>query len=201
VKHSHGRGRHGNPKDVQAYIHRLRKRSRAKWQMPDRIVSVLGLKRGWTVGDVGCGAGYFSERLAKKVGPSGRVFACDVEPVILSALRRVVRQAELRNVTPVLCGPADPMLPPKSCHRIVLINVLHHYSDTRKFLRALRPALKPGGRIVNVDFVKRELPIGPPPSEKLSRESFLRQARACGYRLVCEHTFLPYQYFLELTAR
>jgi ubiquinone/menaquinone biosynthesis C-methylase UbiE len=78
------------------------------------------------------------------------------------------------------------------------VDTYHHFPDGPAYLRELTRALRPGGRIVNIDFHKRDLPVGPPMDHKVSREAFLSDAKAAGLKLVAEHEFLPYQYFLVL---
>lgn len=194
-----GGGHFGNPPDLESYIAQLEEQGRAGWQKPDQVVSALGLKPGQTACDVGAGPGYFSLRLARAVGKAGRVFAVDVKPVILDALRDRVGQTGLTNVTPVLALPHDPLIPPGSCDLILIVNTYHHFPDGPAYLRRLIAALKPGGRIANIDFQKRRTAIGPPPEQRLAREDFLKEAAAGGLRLVAEKHFLPYQYFLLLT--
>ena len=189
---------HGNPADLEGYIARMEEPSRAVWQKPDEVVRAFGLRPGQAACDVGAGPGYFSLRLARAVGKAGHVYAVDVEPRILAVLRDRVRSSNARNVTPVLSLPDDALLPAASCDLILIVDTYHHFPDGPAYLRRLTRALRPGGRIANVDFHKRELPVGPPPEHKVAREAFLADAAAAGLRLVQEHTFLPYQYFVVL---
>jgi ubiquinone/menaquinone biosynthesis C-methylase UbiE len=189
---------HGNPADLEGYIARMEEPSRAVWQKPDEVVRALGLRPGQAACDVGAGPGYFSLRLARAVGKAGHVYAVDVEPRILAVLRERVGSSDARNVTPVLALPDDALLPAASCDLILIVDTYHHFPDGPEYLRRLMRALRPGGRIANVDFHKRELPVGPPPEHKVAREAFLANAAAAGLRLVQEHTFLPYQYFVVL---
>jgi len=194
----HGKDHHGNPADLEGYIARMEEPSRAAWQKADEVVRALGLRPGQAACDVGAGPGYFSLRLARAVGEAGHVYAVDVEPRILSVLRDRVQSSNARNVTPVLSLPDDALLPAASCDLILIVDTYHHFPDGPAYLRRLSRALRPGGRIANVDFHKRELPVGPPPEHKVAREAFLADATAAGLRLVEEHTFLPYQYFVVL---
>jgi ubiquinone/menaquinone biosynthesis C-methylase UbiE len=193
----HGRN-HGNPDDLDAYIARMEEPERAQWQKPDEVLSALQVKPGQVACDIGAGPGYLSLRLARAVGDSGRVFAVDVEPRILEVLRKRIESAGARNVTPVLSLPGDALLPHAACDLILIVDTYHHFPDGPAYLRQLTRALRPGGRIVNIDFHKRELPVGPPVDHKVSREDFLHDAKAAGLKLVAEHQFLPYQYFLVL---
>jgi ubiquinone/menaquinone biosynthesis C-methylase UbiE len=199
-EHGH-RGQHGNPEDLDAYIARMEEPGRAEWQKPDEVLRVLALERGQSACDIGAGPGYFALRIARAVGETGRVYAVDVEPRILEALRKRVQKSGVRNITPVLALGEDALLPPSACDLILIVDTYHHFPDGPAYLRRLTRSLKPGGRIVNIDFHKRELPVGPPPPHKLTREEFLAQAAQGGLELVAEHTFLPYQYFLVLRPR
>lgn len=199
-RHGHG-GSHGNPEDLAAYIARLEDPARDEWQKPDAVVSALGLRRGQTVADIGGGPGYWVLRLARKVGPAGRVFAVDVEPRLLEVLGQRLVTHTVRNVTPVLGRPEDPLLPVASCDLILLVNAYHHFPEGPAYLRRLVRALRGGGRIVNVDFHKRETPVGPPVEHRVSREAFLAGARRAGLVPLAEHGFLPYQYCVVLGSR
>jgi ubiquinone/menaquinone biosynthesis C-methylase UbiE len=199
--HEMVRNRHGNPKDTRAYLRRLLSPERDAWQMPDRVVRALHLKKGQTVAEIGAGPGYFTLRLGRAVGKRGAVFAIEVEPKLIAILRDRLEEHHVTNVTPVLSLAQDPFLPPRSCDVILAVNVFHHFHELPAYLRRLRRSLNPGGRIVDVDFHKRELPIGPPPKHKLAREDFLKATRRAGLRLVDEFTFLPYQYFLSVAAK
>lgn len=197
--HAHaGRDQHRNPDDLSAYIARMEEPSRDAWQKPSEVIKSLELKAGHTVCEIGAGPGYFTKLLARAVGRDGTVFAVDVEPKILDALRDRLEKASLSNVTPVLGMANDPLLPMKSCDLIFIVDTFHHFSDGTAYLKRLIASLKPGGRIVNIDFHARELPVGPPPDHKISREGFLSHAKAAGLRLVSEPTYLAYQYFLVL---
>ena len=194
--HRHGRDHYGNPDDLARMIARQESPDRAAWQKPDRVVRALGVAPAQTVADVGAGPGYFTRRLARAVGPAGHVYAVDPVPEVLAVLRERVTQARLRNVTPVLGHGDDPLLPAGRCDLALLVDVYHHFQDGVAFLRRVARALRPRGRLVNIDFAKRETGVGPPLDHRVAREDFLRDARRAGLELVGEHAFLPHQYFL-----
>jgi ubiquinone/menaquinone biosynthesis C-methylase UbiE len=162
------------------------------------VIAALGLQPGQTACDVGAGPGYFALRLARAVGEPGRVFAVDVEPRMLEVLRQRIAAAQARNITPILAPGDDPLLPAQACDLILIIDTYHHFPDGKAYLRKLAAALKPGGRLVNIDFHKRALPVGPPVDHLVAREDFLRDAAAAGFTLDEEPAFLPHQYFLVL---
>jgi len=194
----HAHGKHGNPEDVDSYIARMEEPERASWQKPDQVLKALGLAPGQVVCDIGAGPGYFSLRAAR-IG--AQVFAVDVEPRILQALQKRVAKSGLRNVTPVLGLDDDPLVPERACDLVLVLNTYHHFPDGPAYLRRLVRSLRPGGRIANIDFHPRELPVGPPVAHKISRDDFLADAQAAGLALAEEHDFLPYQYFLVLRPR
>jgi ubiquinone/menaquinone biosynthesis C-methylase UbiE len=189
---------HGNPADLTTYLARLESSDRAEWQMPDKVVAALGLRPGHIVADMGTGPGYFALRLGRKVGKRGRVFAVDIEPAILAVLRDRIASARSTQVTPVLGLPNDPLLPAASCDRVLSVTAYHHLPDGPAALRGMAKLLKRGGRLAVIDFHKRECPVGPPVSECVSREDFLRDMARAGLGVAKELTFLPYQYFFLL---
>ena len=197
---SHDHGRHGNPEDLAAYVARMEDPGRDRWQRPARVLRALHLGRARRVCDIGAGPGYFTLRIARSLGRRGRVVAVEVEPAILGVLRDRIARARVHNVTPVLGLPHDPLLPGMAFDLILIVDTYHHLPAPVAYLKMLRRSLAPGGRIVNIDFFKRELPVGPPFDHKVSREEFLCDARQAGLRMVEEPTFLPYQYFLILEA-
>ncbi len=201
MAHGQHHGQHGNPDDLDGYIAKMEAPDRAEWQRPDDVVKLLALKPGQTACDVGAGPGYFALRLAKAVGAQGRVFAADVEPRILAVLRERIRAAGLRNVTPVLALDDDALLPRGACDLILIVDTFHHFPDGTGYLRRLREALAPGGHVVNIDFHKRDTPVGPPVEHRVAREEFLKSAEAAGLMVVSEPTLLPYQYFLVMKPR
>jgi ubiquinone/menaquinone biosynthesis C-methylase UbiE len=198
--HGHPRDRHGNPEDLDAYLARLQDPERIAWQKPEEVVATLGVRRGDVACDLGVGPGYFAIPLARAVGPAGRVHAIDVEPRMLEILARRAAEAGVTNIQPILADDGESALPPEPCDLILLVNTLHHFHDGVGALRRLASRLRPGGRIANVDFHARELPVGPPPEHKISRDRFLVLAATAGLEVADEKTFLPYQYFFLLRS-
>jgi ubiquinone/menaquinone biosynthesis C-methylase UbiE len=125
----------------------------------------------------------------------------DISPDMLAHLEARARKAGLDNVQTVLAKPDDPMLPAGSVDLVFICDTWHHIEDRPRYLATLRPALKPGARVALVDFQDRELPVGPPRSMKLSRETVVSEFAKAGFRLAEERSFLPYQYFLVFEPR
>ncbi len=196
-----GRDRHGNPEDFEHYLARLVDPERDAWQKPDEVVRALGLREGAGACALGAGPGGVALRLARAVGPRGRVHAIDVEPRMIELLRARAREAGVENVNAILAPGGEPALPPEPCDAILVVNTFHHFPDGAAALRRLATALAPGGILSNVDFHGGELPVGPPPDHRVPREAFLGAAAAAGLEVVREETFLPYQYFVILRTR
>lgn len=188
---------HGNPFDHAAYLDRLESPERAAWQKPDEVVAALGLAAGAVVADVGAGPGYLTLRLARAVGPGGRVFGLDVDPRMTALLAERARAAGLANVEPVL-EPSGDALPPRPCDLILILNAFHHFPDGAGYLRRLAGALAAGGHIALIDFHEGDLPVGPPPEHRVTRVQIDRAVAAAGLRVTREVRFLPYQHFLLL---
>ena len=197
----HHRDRHGNPEDLDAYIAKLTSPDRDAWQRPDEVVAALGVEVGQSVADIGAGPGYFTLRLARAVGAQGRVFAVEVEADLIGLLRQRIDEAGLGNVAAILARDADALLPAASCDRILVVDTFHHFPDGVAYLRHLAGALRPGGVLANVDFHRRETPVGPPLEHRVAREDFLAAADGAGLAVVEEKTFLPYQYFVLMRPR
>lgn len=187
-----------NATDLAGYIASLEEPGRAEWQKPDEVIRALALKPGETLCDVGSGPGYFALRAARVLENSGWVYAEDVEATMIDALRDRVSQARLANVTPILGLPDDPLLPRAACDVVLVVNTYHLFPNGPAFLRRLGKSLKAGGRLVNIDFQKRETPQGPILARRVAKEAFLADASRASFRQVGEQTFLPYQYFLIL---
>src|SRR3954471_1517358 len=178
--HDHHHDKHRNPEDLDSYIARMEDPDRAGWQKPDEVLRALRLAPGEVACDIGAGPGYFALRMARTVA---HVFAVEVETRILQALHKRISKSGLRNVTPVFALDDDPLVPDMACDLIVVVDTYHHFPDGPAYLRRLARSLKPGGRIANIDFHRRELPVGPPVEHKIARDEFLRDAQTAGLEL------------------
>lgn len=181
--------------DPSAYIAALEDPKRDAYQKPHEVMEALAVRPGEVIADIGAGSGYFSVRLARHVGASGRVYAVDVSPDMVGHLNRRVRDLGLTNIASILAPPDDPLLPER-VDRFLIVDVWHHVENQAAYLEKIKERLKPGGQVVMIDFHKRDLPVGPPPAMKIAREDLVAQMAQHGFRVAAEHTFLPYQYFL-----
>jgi cyclopropane fatty-acyl-phospholipid synthase-like methyltransferase len=155
--------------------------SRDRLNEADLIMDLAGIKSGMTVADIGAGEGYYTIRLANRVGKKGRVLAQDIIPEVRDSLAERVGRDRLDNVSVKLGEPANPMLPSNSFDRILLIHMYHEIQSPYEFLWRLRPALIKGGRVVVVDGDRPTSQHGTPP--------ILLQCEfaAVGYKMVEYH--------------
>ena len=187
---------HHPPQNTSRYIQVLESPSRDAWQQPEKVLKALDLKPGESVADVGSGPGYFTLRFARAVRPTGKVYGVDISRGMLDYLEKQAKEEHLTNVQPLLAQPHNPELPPASVDVIFICDTLHHISDRAAYFPLLKRALKPGGHLVNIDFHKRPLPVGPPVEMKIPKTEMIREAETAGFHLVRQYDFLKYQYFL-----
>lgn len=174
---------------------------RDTWQQAEKVVQALGLRHGMVVADLGAGTGYFSRHLAMAVGVRGSVLAVDTEPNMVAQLRARAEKEQTTNVIPILASADNPRLPTGGVDVVLVVDTYHHIDDRVTYFRALRQALRRGGRVVVVDWQHRELPVGPPLDHKLPRRRVIREMDAAGYAVVAEPAFLDYQYFIIFEPR
>lgn len=175
--------------------------ARDAWQKPDVVFDVLGLKAGAWVADLGAATGYFTVRLARRVGPDGKVYGIDVEPSLVAYLRERAAKEKLPNVEAVLAAPDDPRLPDASVDLVLIVDTWHHIDARLAYLDRLRRVLRPGGRVAIVDFKPGDLPVGPPPEHRLAREAVTAEFAEAGWSPAGESDALPYQFVLVFTPR
>lgn len=175
---------------------------RAEWQKPAEVAAALEIEVGMVVADIGAGTGYFLEHLSGEAGPRGMVLAIDSEPEMVAHMGRRMVDAGVTNVVPVLALPGDPFLPKGRVDRILIVNTYHHIDDRLGYFGRLRDSLTPGGRLAIIDFLKKPLPVGPPPDHKLEGAYVVEEMGEAGWRLADEKKeLLPYQYFLIFEPR
>src|SRR6266478_5687810 len=190
------------------HIARVMGLSGAEWlERPEReteenvegALNALGLKPGMTVAEVGAGTGYVALRMAKRVGPTGKVYANDVQPEMLNLLRRNAAQAGIKNVETVLGSEADPKLPAGQVDLIILVDVYHEFSQPQKMLQGIRAALKPDGRLVLLEYRKEDPNVPIRPEHKMSVAEAKTEVEAEGFHLGPVIETLPRQHILVFT--
>jgi ubiquinone/menaquinone biosynthesis C-methylase UbiE len=174
---------------------------RAAWQRPDEIMDALRIAEGSTVADLGAGGGWFTVRLADRVGPNGKVYAEDVQTQMIEAIKRRVARAQLQDrVFPILGTESDPRLP-EPVDAVLIVDSIHEMRQPVVVLRNVAAKLKPQGRIGIIEFKKDGWGPGPPMAERADPERVIRDAEAAGLQLVSREDFLRYQYMLVFSRK
>jgi ubiquinone/menaquinone biosynthesis C-methylase UbiE len=165
-------------------------------ELPETAVDTLGLRPGMSVADVGAGSGYFTVRLAKRVGAAGKVYAVEVQPEMMTILRRKIASEKLGNVQTVLGTESDPKLPKNSIDLILLVDVYHEFSQPQNMLRRMKEALRNDGRLVLLEYRKEDPHIPIRSEHKMSVAEATAEVEAEGYKLEKVLKDLPRQHIL-----
>ena len=168
---------------------------REAWQRPEDVMDWLNISENSVVADLGAGGGWFTVRLAYRVGPNGRVYAEDIQHQMIEAITRRVSREGLRNVTTILGAPTDPRLPER-VDAVLIVDAYHEMEHPVVLLRNAAARLKPNGRVGIVNFKKDGHGPGPPMDERVDPERVIRDAGAAGLRVLARPGFLRYQYML-----
>lgn len=195
VPAAQSRPRHGNLFDPEN-LGLLEGPDRDAWQQPGRIMDALGIGDGSTVADLGAGGGWFTVRIARRVGPNGRVYAEDVQRQMVESIERRVQREGFSNVRTILGTYTDPRLPRASCDAILIVDAYYEIEDRVTLLENVREALAPAGRLGIVDFRKDGGGPGPDLDERVEPEVIVADAERAGLRLIAHERFLPYQHLL-----
>jgi len=177
----------------------LERPERESEEAPSIAIQALKIQPGQVVADIGAGSGYYTVRLAQAVGPTGKVFATDIQPGMLDLLVRNVAKAKLGNVVPTLGTPDDPKLPPGSLDLALMVDVYHELAAPQAFIRKLRAALKPNGRLVLLEFRKEDPRVPIRPEHKMSVAEVRQELEPEGFTLSAVLDVLPWQHILVLT--
>lgn len=162
-------------------------------------LNTIGLRPGMTVAEIGAGTGYVALRMAKRVGPAGKVYANDVQPEMLELLRQNAAKAGIQNVQTVLGGESDPKLPAGQMDLIILVDVYHEFSQPQRMLQGIRAALRPDGHLVQLEYRKEDPAIPILPDHKMSVAEAKAEVEAEGFRLGPVIETLPRQHILIYT--
>jgi SAM-dependent methyltransferase len=179
----------------------LERGERADEEEPELALNVLQIPKGASVADIGAGSGYMTERLAARVGPAGRVYANDLQPQMLYLLSRRLEERRITNVTLVQGTVDDPKLAAASVDLALMVDVYHELSQPQAILRRLREALKPGGRLVLVEYRKEDPAIPIKFEHKMTVAEATLEVEAEGFTLAKVDEALPRQHILIFTAK
>jgi ubiquinone/menaquinone biosynthesis C-methylase UbiE len=186
-----GHGRLFPPEDLGV----LEGPDRDAWQKPEEVMDALGIADGAHVADLGAGGGYFTIRLARRVGPNGKVYAEDVQDEMLGSIKRRIEREQLTNVETVKGTFDDPMLPP-GLDAVLIVDTFNAFERPVTVLQHVRDSLKPGGRVGIIEYTREGHGPGPAMEDRIDPDAVISAARAAGPRLAKRETFLRYQYML-----
>lgn len=194
-KHESGANHHMHKTSFDDLVKRFEDPERETWQKPEWVISLVEPLASKTVVDIGAGTGYFAVKFAAK---GANVIATDIDERFLQYMKE--RKAKLdsnvaKNLT-ILKIEEDGTGLPANVDLFYIVDVYHHIENRVDYLKNLRKKLKKGGKLMIVDFYKKELPVGPPPKIKLSREEVQKELESAGFKVEKTLTDLPYQYIL-----
>jgi ubiquinone/menaquinone biosynthesis C-methylase UbiE len=179
----------------------LERAEREDEEAPSKAIDALELKAGMVVADIGAGSGYYSSRIARRVGPTGRVYATDIQPGMIEILERRVKNEGLTNVTPVLGAMDDPRLPAGAIDLAIMVDVYHELQQPQVFLQRLKPAFKPNGRLVLLEFRKEDPKVPILEVHKMSVAEVKQELEAEGFVLDQVIDVLPWQHIIVLRVK
>ena len=174
----------------------LDRRERDREENTTLAIELLAIQPGMVVADFGAGSGYYTERIAGKVGPSGRVLAVDIQPEMLDILGRRVKKLGLENVELIRSTVDDPRLPTGEVDLILMVDVYHELSEPQTVLRRMKYALSPRGRIAILEYRKEDPAVPIRPEHKMSVAEAEQEFGAEGYELDARSDALPWQHLL-----
>lgn len=166
---------------------------------PDGALDAMNIRPGQTVADLGAGVGYMTLRMARRVGPTGKVYGVDLQPGMLAELEKNAKQAGITNIIPVLGEPADPKLPAGQIDMVLMVDVYHEVSQPQAMIRKIREALKPEGRLILLEYRAEDPSIPINPDHKMTVEQVRAEIEPEGFRLQPPIETLPRQHLLILT--
>ena len=165
-------------------------------EAPDRALDAIALKKGDVVADIGAGVGYFTWRMAERVGPAGKVYASDIQPGMLEQLKKNVGARGLTNVVPVLGTDVDPKLPAGKLDLALLVDVYHEFSQPQKMLAKIREALKPSGRMILLEYRKEDPTVPIRLEHKMTVKEVRAEIEPEGFKFETSLETLPRQHIL-----
>ena len=170
-------------------------------EAPGKALAAIGIAKGSTVADIGAGSGYMTWRMAALVGPTGKVYANDIQENMLALLKKNVEQRKLTNVETVLGAADDPKLPAGQIDMALLVDVYHEFSEPQKMLRHIRDSLKPDGRLVLLEYRGEDPSVPIRPEHKMTVAQVKAEIEPEGYRLDKVLEDLPRQHILIFRVR
>jgi precorrin-6B methylase 2 len=156
---------------------------RVETEKPEELLEVLGIRKGDVVADVGAGPGFFSLRAAQHVGPTGKVFAVDVQQEMIDGLQRMAHKSGLENIVPILGSPDDPKLPANSVDAVLIIISYHEFSHPAEMMHHIYTAMKQDAHMLIVEYKAEDTNSHVSPAHKMRAADILREISGFGFML------------------
>lgn len=180
----------------------LEREGRAETDKPETVIQAMDIQEGMTVAEIGAGTGFFSRRLARATGPSGKVYAEDIQPQMLDLLKKGSAKEEITNIIPLLGTETDPKLPAGGIDRILLVDVYHEFQKPEPMLAAIRASLAPGGTVTLVEYrLEGETAAHINVRHRMSVEQVLAEWSRAGFLLLNQIETLPSQHLFIFSGK
>ena len=189
-------GRHIAPVMSASGADWLERSEREQEEQPEKALDALNLKPGMRVGDVGAGTGFYSIRIAKRIGPTGKVYANDIQPQMLQRLSENAALQKVSNIETVLGTESNPKLPAGELDLVILVDVYHEFSRPQRMLDRIRESLKPDGRLVLLEFRKEDPSVPIRPEHKMSVNEVKAEVVPEGFVFEKTVETLPWQHII-----
>jgi ubiquinone/menaquinone biosynthesis C-methylase UbiE len=174
----------------------LERPEREKQEQPKKLLKLLDLKPGMVVADIGAGSGYYSVRMAEKVAPKGKVLAVDIQKEMLDIIRKRMKKEKVENIEPLLGTETDPKLPANGVDLILMVDVYHEFAFPYEMTQAMIKALKPGGRLVFVEFRREDEKVPILLAHKMTEKQVLSEMAPHPLKHVKTLKSLPWQHVI-----
>ena len=184
----------------------LQSDEREQRQKPRELIASIGVKKGWTIADIGSGPGFMEPYFLEAIGPTGKIYAEDIQQDFLDQVKAKIKENGWKNVETILGGQTNPNLPKGKVDLAFILDAYHHFEQPQVTLGHIRESLKPGGQLAVVDFY-RSRPHPTMSKERLEghiredRDGFAAEIEKAGFQLVRTFDHLPYQYVLLFEAK
>jgi ubiquinone/menaquinone biosynthesis C-methylase UbiE len=180
----------------------LEREGRAEQEKPEVVIQAMQIREGMSVADIGAGTGFFTRRLAKAVGTTGKVYAEDIQPEMIDLLKKDMETEGIKNVVPVLGTETEAKLPAHGVDRVLLVDVYHEFQKPEPMLASIRESLAPGGTVILVEYrLEGDTASHINIKHRMSVEQVLSEWNAAGFELANRIESLPSQHIFVFSAR
>ena len=168
-----------------------------EWQ-PNKVIETLHIQKGWYIGDLGAGGGYYTYRFADETGETGKVFAADINKDYLIGIINTAQERDYKNIDTVLCSENDSRFLDHSLDLIFIRNTFHHLNKRNAYMKKLAGKLKPGGRIAIIDYKKDAFLFS---DHNITKDNVISAIDGSKLEIANEYDFLEKQHFFILKLK